>query len=277
MKNQIFRSFLVLPLLASGAHTALVAHWGMNETAGSNIVDSVNGAVGVPLAAAITNNYLNYSQPSVPAGTYGNITVSASQAASFGTSIQFTRNSASSGGAFEIASTPVIANLAGPGLTGSFTIMAWVNANVGAESTHRIFATGAGGVSGWGVGLTNTDRSIFTTYGQNDLRSTSTTHTNNVWEHVAYTYNNGNIQVFRNGILVYSPVATAFNNETSATFAIGMDAGYASFFNGRIDEIQIYDNAMTAANIVTAASTIPEPTAVVLGSIGLLGLLRRRR
>jgi hypothetical protein len=46
------------------------------------------------------------------------------------------------------------------------------------------------------------------------------------------------------------------------------------FFNGAIDDLRIYDNALSAEEV---AALVPEPTTIALLGIGGLGLLRRRR
>ncbi len=265
----------ILSLLAAVqgvSHAALVAHWNMDETSpGSTITDSVHGLVGAPTATALDNGGLVYGQSSVPAGTYGSITVTPVDAANFGTSIQFVR---SGSGMFQVGNPAEIGDLAEPGPTGTFTVMAWVNASVGASSNHRIFATGA--PNGWGVGLSNVDRALFTTFGVSDQRS-AVVSANNVWQHVAYTWNAGTIEVFINGVSVFTTTVSNFNDETNPQFGIGGNGNGGDHFNGRIDELKIYDGVLSPAEIVAAALPVPEPSAALLGGLGVLGLLRRRR
>ncbi len=252
----------------------LVAHWTMDETThGSAIVDSVHGLEGTPTPLALDNNALVYGQPSVAAGTYGAITVTPVDAAKFGASIQFVR---SGSGMFQVGNPAVIGDLAGPGLSGSFTVMAWVNASVGTNSTHRIFSTGIPATDGWGVGLSNVDRAIFTAYGVVDQRS-EVVSSNNVWQHVAYTWNAGAIEVFINGASVFTTTVSSFNDETNPQFGIGGNGNGGDHFNGRIDELKIYDGVLSPAEIAAAALPVPEPSAALLGGFGVLGLLRRRR
>lgn len=58
--------------------------------------------------------------------------------------------------------------------------------------------------------------------------------------------------------------------------------GAKNFGNGYIAEVRIYDTAMTDAQIATVnaeltATYIPEPSVALLGGLGLIGLLLRRR
>ncbi len=274
-----FRILSLLAAVQGVSHAALVAHWSMDETThGSTIVDSVSGLVGTPTAYGLnpetgTGVGLAYGEPSVPAGTYGSITITPADAANFGTSIQFVRDG---GGMFQVGDPAAIGDLAGPGPSGAFTVTAWVNASVGTNSVHRIFSTGVAATDGWGVGLSNVDRAIFTVYGVGDRRS-AVVSSNNVWQHVAYTWDAGAIEVFINGVSVFTTTVNGFNDETNPQFGIGGNGNGGDHFNGRIDELKIYDGVLSSAEIAAAALPVPEPSAALLGGFGVLGLLRRRR
>ncbi|RYD44999.1 MAG: PEP-CTERM sorting domain-containing protein, partial [Verrucomicrobiaceae bacterium] len=47
--------------------------------------------------------------------------------------------------------------------------------------------------------------------------------------------------------------------------------------NFSIDDVLIYNRVLSAAEITTLATTVPEPSAVLLGGLSLAGLLVRRR
>lgn len=225
----------------------LVARWNMNEAGGTIADSSGNNLTGTPTAVAIANHGLIYAQSSVAAGTYGSITVTPADAAKFGTSIQFVR---ANSGMFQLGDPAVIGDLASAGPTGAFTLMGWVNASVGTSSNHRIFATGPS--NGWGVGLSNVDQVLFTAFGVADCRSANAPAGNNTWLHLAYVWNAGAIQVFVNGISVYTATAD-FNNETLTQFGIGGNGTGGDHFNGRIDELKIFNTPLTQAEIVAAA------------------------
>lgn len=248
MKNCI-RILSLLVAVQAVTHANLVARWNMNETTlGSTIVDSVNGLVGTPTPYALSHDGLEYGQASVAAGAYGAITVTAADAAKFGASIRFIRNGS---GMFQIGNPAVIDNLTSSGPGGAFTMMAWVNANISASTNQRIFATGPS--NGHGLGLSNVDQVLFTAFGVEDCRSTTAPSSNNVWQHVAYTWNAGAIEVFINGSSVYTALVGGFNNETLTQFGIGGNGTGGDHFNGRIDELKIYDNVLSPAEIAAAA------------------------
>lgn len=239
---------LLLFLLGNGVgRSALVAEWNMNESSGTIADASGNNLTGTPTPFALANNGLAYGKLSVKAGTYGAITVTPTEAAKFGTSIQFIR---SGSGMFQIGNPAVIGDLASPGPTGTFTVMAWVNANVSSSSNQRIFATGS--PNGWGVGLANVDQALFTTFGVADQISTNQPSSNNVWQHVAYVWNAGTIEVFFNGVSRFIS-SSGFNDETNAEFGIGGNGNGYDHFNGRIDDLKIFDSALSQSEIVAAA------------------------
>ncbi len=93
-------------------------------------------------------------------------------------------------------------------------------------------------------------------------------------------YANDSIKIFLNGVdIVSGSEAAAFAetstpNTNSGLALIGNNGGTAPAFSGKLDNTRIY-NDNQSANI--AALSIPEPSTALLGALGLLGLLRRRR
>lgn len=249
--------------LASGS---LVAHWTMDESSGTLSDISGNGLTATPSATGLT-----YGQSSVGAGTYGAITISPQAAANFGNAIAFSR---ADSGSFSLAASPLIGGLAEAGPAGSFTLTAWVNHNIGSSSNHRIFSTGL--PNGWGVGVSNVDQVLFTAFNVADLRSGNAPLTNNVWQHLAYTWEDGAVEVFLNGNSVFTGTS-GFNDETVTSFTIGANANGSDHFNGLIDDLKIYDTVLNRDQIILAAQPIPEPNSILM--LGLAGglFLRRRR
>lgn len=271
----IARPFLLSVLSAmtlASADGALVAYWNLNES-GGNIADSS----GNNLTGTASAGGLAYSQGSVTAGTYGALTVDAATAAAFGTSVNFTR---ASSGSFTVngAAGGVLETLAEAGpSTGAFTVMAWINTTgLPASTTYRVFGTGP--VGGWGLGMANVDRLKFTTYGNTDYLSTGTTPFNGNWHHVAVTWSNGTVTSYVDGNAVtLNSAATTFTDEASALFRIGGNTDGSDLFNGRIDELKIFNTALDVTQLRLEAVAVPEPSAFVLGGLGLLALFRRRR
>ena len=113
----------------------------------------------------------------------------------------------------------------------------------------------------------------------------------NEWTHLAITYDAGTNtkQFFINGILASTsnPVAYSPNNSTllngftheDEDFHIGGggDSGTSFRFDGRIDDVILYDSALSQADIQNLSSnSIPEPSGSALLGLAALGLLLRR-
>ena len=115
----------------------------------------------------------------------------------------------------------------------------------------------------------------------------------NEWSHLAITYDAGTNtkQFFINGNLASTsnPVAFSPNNgnlpdgftHEDEDFHIGGggDSGTSFRFDGRIDDVILYDNVLSQADIQNlATNSIPEPSgSALLGLVALGFLLRRSR
>jgi len=104
------------------------------------------------------------------------------------------------------------------------------------------------------------------------------------WNHVAYTNTAaGTQEIFVNGVMIASGPGNATNPttggmSTALNVLIGT-SGNAGSFTGALDEIKVYNQVLTAAQI-QQASVIPEPSSAALlamSAVGLTGMLRRRR
>ena len=71
----------------------------------------------------------------------------------------------------------------------------------------------------------------------------------NVWTHVAGTYSGSTLGLFLNGVQVASlPISGAIPASTGP-LRIGGNCIWGEFFQGRLDEVRIYNPALTAAEI----------------------------
>ena len=114
----------------------------------------------------------------------------------------------------------------------------------------------------------------------------------NAWSHLAITYdaNSNTKQFFINGALVSTtnPVAFSPNNSTIADgfthddedlhIGGGGDNGSSFRFDGRIDDVILYDNVLSQSDIQDLmTNSIPEPSGSALLGLAALGLVLRRR
>ena len=75
-----------------------------------------------------------------------------------------------------------------------------------------------------------------------------------VWTHLAATYDRTTIRFYVNGIQVATAAQTAAISTSNAVLTIGADF-YGEYFNGLIDEVRIYNRALTAAEILASMTT----------------------
>lgn len=276
-------STLVLGVLGATLTTsqaALIARYELNESSGNALDSSGNGYDGTPANAGSGRVY---SQSTVGAGTYGAINVSAGQATAMGTSIDFGTDGSNYGN-YNIggAGQAAIDALLEPGtggnrIDGTMTVMAWINLD-NITGVQSIFSSvQGGGGDGWRFG-TNGSGLRFTTLGAQDFNQAASL-TVGSWYHVAVTVNNDNITFYLNGNVIGSAIASVNYIEEQAGFEVklgGKSTGTENMF-GRMDEVRVYDTALTREQIIANAVPVPEPATSGMLAISLLGLLARRR
>ena len=77
----------------------------------------------------------------------------------------------------------------------------------------------------------------------------------NTWTHLAFTYDSAMIRFYVNGVLVASSPETFSITTSTNPLCIGGDPTQGQFFNGIIDEVRVYNVALTAAQIQTDMAT----------------------
>jgi len=157
-------------------------------------------------------------------------------------------------------------------LTGSFTIEAWVRPD-GFSAVRPIVAKveNPGGVlSGYSLfaptsakptGLVTSSGTTKTAEGTSALPTGS-------WSHVAFTSDGTNLRLYVNGALQATSPAVGIQ-ATTTPVKIGKDGLTGTYFDGKIDEVRIYDAALTEKQIGTdgnAPITTGLPVAITQGT-----------
>ena len=73
----------------------------------------------------------------------------------------------------------------------------------------------------------------------------------NTWSHVAVTYNGAMLRLFVNGVEVGSRALSGPMSTSTGVLRIGGNSVWGEYFSGRIDEIRIYNRALTPAEILS--------------------------
>ena len=77
----------------------------------------------------------------------------------------------------------------------------------------------------------------------------------NAWSHVAVTWDGSIMRLYVNGVEVANHARTGTLQTTTTPLRIGGNSPYGEFFLGRIDEVRIYNRALSAAEIQTDMNT----------------------
>ena len=81
----------------------------------------------------------------------------------------------------------------------------------------------------------------------------------NTWTHLAATYDGATLRLYVNSAQVASVARTGTLATSSNPLNIGGDTFYSQYFAGRIDDVRVYANALTAAEIQTDMNTPVAP------------------
>ncbi len=251
--------------MTSLSHGALILHWNLDDASGTTAADSSgNGHSGSYLTGTPA-----WTATGGASGGY----------ASF--------SGTDSNEAFRTSSFPTIAT---GGFT-SFTMSLWLRSADISNNTAAVLRTGVGNSYYTVKTQSNTVRQVArnTTEIQNSGGAISGgTIDPATWHHIVAVYHSPTSrEIFVNG----SSIGTSTTDVpflVPTGFSIGAldrsDTSVVDEFAGDIDDVQLYDNPLSAADVTflfnNAGSTItiPEPSTGLLAGLALgLGLVRRRR
>ncbi|OGS47237.1 MAG: hypothetical protein A2539_10635 [Elusimicrobia bacterium RIFOXYD2_FULL_34_15] len=139
----------------------------------------------------------------------------------------------------------------------SISLEAWVNSDIitadETGSTRRIIEKGAYALAAsnqaifkiyvtTGIGI-SVSQYLTYPWSSNDI---------GVWHHVAGTYDSttGEQKLYQDGVMVASQTIAGLIDESSSYFHIGWQGSSSGRFDGIIDEAKIYDNAITAQEVL---------------------------
>jgi hypothetical protein len=131
----------------------------------------------------------------------------------------------------------------------NFTINLWVKPVLLTNSPVILYKGPFGG-AGYYSQL-NSDGSIFFYCGGVSNSSSAGQLVTNVWQMLTYVREATAVRIYKNGANVTS-TSSAIGSVTSSTegFQIGCYAGGTLFFNGPIDEVSVFNRALSAAEIL---------------------------
>ncbi|QSV44723.1 DUF2341 domain-containing protein [Geobacter benzoatilyticus] len=158
------------------------------------------------------------------------------------------------------------ANRAAPNVpTGSVaTVEAWIYPKAYADATYNgIVSWSSRACNGLGFALSiqNSGRPSMPTWCNDYVPASGTAATTNAWNHVAAVLNGQSATIYVNGQSLGTTTLPYLPNLSSINLAIGVLDYPGRYFNGMIDEVRIYNRALTAQEITSRyAATIPTMT-----------------
>jgi hypothetical protein len=136
-------------------------------------------------------------------------------------------------------------------LANGFSLEAWV-INDGQPSVGRIVSRGWPAKFGFGWGLLGNNGMRFTTYGIKDYDSSATIPTDGRWHYVVVVFDSTNTaHFFLDGVQTDAIPGPSQAAATDLDLMIGRNPASAveEFFKGGIDEVAVYDYALSAEKI----------------------------
>ncbi|MBW2509387.1 MAG: LamG domain-containing protein [Deltaproteobacteria bacterium] len=218
----------------SGSPSLRLGAWGFEETSGDQVLDSTYGNHDGTLADGATRS---------PNGVFG-------------------RALETNGQAGHVSLRTMDADAAG------LTIMAWINADDFGVADARIISKSNGSAEQdhlWMLSTVSGPRLRFrlkTDGNTSTLVGTDATLAAGTWIHAAATYDGSTMKLFQDGVLVGSlPKAGLIDRDLLVPVWIGANPGApGQVFDGRIDEVQVFNRALSPTEIANAMATpLPRP------------------
>ena len=134
------------------------------------------------------------------------------------------------------------------GFAGAITVAVWVNPSSISQFDCIVTRVSSIGV-GWRLWTRSTSDFKFTWEPRSaSWISSVTSQAIGVWQHVACTHDGTTARIYINGVLDQSGVANSVEAQEE-TLIIGNMAGQTRFFTGGIDDVRIYNAALTPSDI----------------------------
>ena len=141
-------------------------------------------------------------------------------------------------------------------LTAGMTLEAWVNPSVVSGAWRDVIYKANDNYYLEGTSTTSSRPAGGGTWGSTGVVINGTAAlAANTWAHIAVTYDGANLRLYVNGTQVASKARTGNLTTSANPLQIGGDSTYGQYFSGMIDEVRVYNVALTAAQIQSDMTT----------------------
>jgi hypothetical protein len=256
-----------------------VGYWRLSD--GSNVAVDAAADAGPPQAGAQNGSYVGFAGGN-QAGPRPTDLIGPEALHGFEASNVAARFAGNNEGGNDVVSIP------DPGVFSfsnarTFTVEAWVNGNVGQENGAPIIARGEGGREQFVVDIVGNNYRFFTRSDvapNNAVTVNALVGPNGTWQHVVGVFDAvaGRMKIYVNGVESGSQTPPATLLVSTHDISIGARRGTSSLdynlnFDGRIDEVAIYNRALSANEIAAHfaaaftnnAAAAPDTNDVVFG------------
>jgi hypothetical protein len=145
-------------------------------------------------------------------------------------------------------------------LTTGMTIEAWVKPSLLTGWRSVVTKEAPGGLAYALYSGNNASRPAGYVHTTSDIEATGTTAmVANVWTHLAVTYDGTTLRMFVNGVQVRTQSASGAAITTAGALRIGGNSAWGEYFKGLIDEVRIYNRALTVNEIQLDMTTAIPP------------------
>jgi hypothetical protein len=136
-------------------------------------------------------------------------------------------------------------------LTTAMTLEAWVLPNTALDWRSLIFKAGSSDLVYGMYESTNANvpSADAVTGGTTRTAKGGTSLTPGVWTHLTATYDGSNLRLYVNGVQAASTAATGNIQTSNGVLTIGGNSLFGEWYNGKIDEVRIYNRALSATEI----------------------------
>ena len=235
---------------ASVTNVATVAGGGEQNTTNDTASDLT--AIGTPTSGLVAAFAFNEGTGTTTADLSGNgntgtlVNAAWSATGKFGPALSFNGTNA-------LVNIPDAASLR---LTTAMTLEAWVNPSTVNNKWRDVIYKGNDNYYLEGTSNTRSRPALGGTFGTSnaDLYGTAAL-APNTWTHLAGTYDGATLRLYVNGVQVSSAARTGSIATSTNPLQIGGDSLFGQYFSGTIDEVRVYNVALTAAQIQADMNT----------------------
>jgi len=149
-----------------------------------------------------------------------------------------------------------VADAASLDLTTGMTLEAWIKPTALSSWRTVVMKEAAGDLAYVLYGYDNAPRpATYISVGGQETTGGGAAPAMNAWTHLAATYDGATLRLFTNGVLVSTTARTGAIDTSASPLRIGGNGVWGEYFSGLIDEVRIYNRALSQAEIQTDMAT----------------------